>query len=202
MGNQMVIGLTGGIASGKSTVAKMFEAYNIVVLYADEMAKDTLQKGSDVYHKVAKAFKDTLNKKGDIDKSALARQIFDDENKRAQLNAIVHPAVKTIIEREIKALFARGETIVVIEVPLLFESGFDQLCDHTVVVYADEKTRLSRLIARDHIDATYAKKKMAAQMPLQEKVKRADTVIDNSETKEKTQQAFERFMKNLLNNTL
>ncbi len=193
----MVIGLTGGIASGKSTVAKMFEAYDVLVLYADIIAKAELQKGTRVHQQVAEAFPDTVDASGNIDKNALARHIFDDKHKRETLNAIVHPAVRKVIERHIRLLNEQGEPMVVLEVPLLFESGFDALCDHTVVVYADAISRKKRLMVRDGIDETYAKKKMAAQMSLEEKMARADTVIDNSGPQANTRRAFDQFMQKI-----
>jgi dephospho-CoA kinase len=177
----IVIGLTGGIASGKSTVSKMICDLNIPVIDTDKMAKETLKKGKPAYQKVVEVFtKDILLPGGDINRKKLGRIVFGNEERRQQLNKIVHPIVWKEVELEIKQYASKGAKVVVVDVPLLFESSFDRICDVTICVYTTAFKQLERLMERDYIDETYAKMKIEAQMPLEEKCAKSDFVIDNS----------------------
>jgi dephospho-CoA kinase len=177
----LIVGLTGGIASGKSTVTQMFHDAGIPVIDTDQIAFDLLQKGTDVYDRVVSHFSsDILLSSGDINRKVLGQIIFANKQKRDVLNDLVHPHVSHIVDSEIIRLQELGEDVIVIDVPLLFESGFDKKCDRTIVVYTNPKAQLERLVDRDHITKEYARMKINAQLPLSEKVDMADFVINNS----------------------
>jgi dephospho-CoA kinase len=192
------IGLTGGIATGKSTVSTMFHQLNIPVIDTDKIAYDLLKKGTDAYYEVVEVFTDDLLLTDlEINRKKLGKLIYYDEKKRKILNSIVHPKVKTIVLNEIKRLTDLGNTIIVVDVPLLFETDFVCFVDKTVVVYASYEDQLKRLIDRDKISEEYAKQKIASQMPIQEKVKRADYVIDNSFSILETKKVFNKILEEL-----
>ncbi len=194
----MVVGLTGGIATGKSTVAQMFVDEGIPVIDTDTIARDLLHKGTDPHAAVVDAFgKDILLTDGQINRKMLGRIIFGDPNKRKTLNDIVHPHVLRIVETEIERYTELGQPLVVVDVPLLFESGFDEVCDKTVVVYTSPEQQLKRLIERDVIQSEYAQMKIAAQMSVEEKAERADFVIDNSFSILQTKKDFVKILKEL-----
>ena len=176
-----VIGLTGGIATGKSTVSNMFKARGIPVLDADQIAHDLLERGTKVFQQIVDEFgEDVVSSTGCICRKTLGRIVFDDASKRERLNNIVHPEVKRIMCQQIDAFKSSFEPVIVLDVPLLFESGFHTLCDYTVVVYTDEETQLKRLMKRNNLTQEEAMKRINAQMPLKDKVQLADWVIDNS----------------------
>ncbi len=175
-----IIGLTGGIASGKSTVASFFKAQNIPVIETDQIAKTVLSPGSDAYDRVVQHFGEAiLLSEGIINRKALGERIFKNESERETLNQIVHPEVRTITQSKVDVLKKEGHDLIVIDVPLLFEAGFDQDVDSTLVISVPKEIQIERLMARDGIDKAYALKKINAQIPLKEKRQRADYVIDN-----------------------
>lgn len=194
----LVVGLTGGIATGKSTVAQMFVDKGIPVIDTDTIARDLLHKGTDPHAAVVDAFgNDILLTDGQINRKMLGRIIFGDPNKRKTLNDIVHPHVLRIVETEIERYKELGQPIVVVDVPLLFESGFDEVCDKTIVVYTSPEQQLKRLVERDVIQTEYAQMKIAAQMSVEDKAKRADYVIDNSFSILKTKKDFVKILEEL-----
>jgi dephospho-CoA kinase len=193
-----ILGLTGGIATGKSTVTDMFLERGIPVIDTDRIARDLLQKGTETYRDVVEAFgTDILLSDGSIHRKKLGQIVFRNAKKREQLNQIVHPHVRHVVESEIAIYREQNKPLVVIDVPLLFETGFDALCDKTVCVYTTREKQVARLIERDQIDATYANIKIDAQMPLSEKCDKADFVIDNSTSILETKKAFNRVIEQL-----
>lgn len=187
----LIIGLTGGIATGKSTVANFFKEADIPVIETDVIAKNVMQKGSDVYQAVRDYFgEEILLSNGEIHRKLLGQLIFSDAEKRQFLNDTVHPAVKTVMLREIEKYRLEGKKLIIVDVPLLFEAGFDQSVDLTLVVATDEMTQLNRLMERDNIDKALANQKIKAQWPLVEKKEKADFVLDNSESILSTKKAF------------
>lgn len=191
-----VIGLTGGIATGKSTVLKMFQQKNIPVIDTDKIARDVMEINQAAYFKVVAYFgKEILLPTGDINRKKLGEIIFKNKEKREKLNSLVHPEVKKVVLEEIKYYQNLGHELVVVDVPLLFESNFDKLCDITIVVYTEEHIQYERLMKRDNLSYEEAKRRIDAQMKLSEKVKLADFIIDNSSTIEET----EKQLINLLN---
>lgn len=177
----LVIGLTGGIASGKSTVAHMFQKRGITVVDADVIAKEAVEKGMPAYRKIAETFgAGVLLDNGGIDRKKLGELVFQNEDKRMQLNAIVHPEVrKTMIKERDKAIQAR-ERFVVLDIPLLYESGLEHLTDKVLVVWVPKELQLERLMERNSLSEKEALNRIHAQLSLDEKKKKADAVIDNS----------------------
>lgn len=184
----LVVGLTGGYASGKSTVARIFVEMGAVLIDADELAREVVRPGKPAWSEIVAHFgKGILLENSEIDRKALAEIIFRDEKERERLNSIVHPMV---LEEELKAIDEiRGkkpDAIVIMNVPLLIESGHFNYCDRIVVVTVDEETHIKRLMDRDGFTREEAIRRISSQMPLSEKVKYADFVIDNNGSIEET----------------
>ena len=189
-----IIGLTGGIATGKSTVSKMFQEKGIPVLDADIIAHEVMGKGTPVFKQIVETFGESVVlPNGELDRRKLGEIVFNDSYLREQLNRIVHPAVKDVMLERIRRIDPQVP-LVILDVPLLFESGFDSICEQTIVVYTDEKTQLERLKHRNRLSTEDALKRIHAQMPLAEKIKRADVIIDNSRTIDETQKQVSEFI--------
>ncbi len=194
----IIVGLTGGIATGKSTVSKFFIDEGIPVIDTDLIARNLLSKGTKTYYEVIQFFSNEIlltNK--EINRKKLGRVIFTNPKKRKKLNEIVHPKVRDEVNEQIKKYEEKGHPIIVIDVPLLFETKYQEVVDKTIVVYAKEIKQLERLASRDNISVEYAKMKIDAQMPLSEKVERADYVIDNSFSILQTKRDFLRVLKEI-----
>lgn len=183
----VVIGLTGGIASGKSTVSNMFGELHIPVIDADVIAREVVEPEKEAYNKIVEVFgNEILEKNGELDRAKLGGIIFHDEEKRMQLNHIVHPAVRKEMQKQKEAYIGEGREVVVLDIPLLFESKLTELVNYTVVVYVDGNTQLARLMNRNGFTEEEAKARIASQMQLEEKVALADYVINNNGTIEET----------------
>lgn len=195
----IVLGLTGGIATGKSTVAQMFKDENIPLIDSDKISRDVLKVGNEGYDEVIKMFKhdNILLTNNEINRKRLARVIFSNHQKREKLNKIVHPKVKQIVLSEIDKHKQLGTPIVVVDVPLLFESDFNEIVDKIIVVFTEKDLQIERLIDRDKITEEYAQMKIDAQMPLDEKISKADFVIDNSKSILQTKRDFIEVLKHL-----
>ncbi|WP_457982423.1 dephospho-CoA kinase [Bacillus paralicheniformis] len=177
----LVIGLTGGIASGKSTVAQMFQQCGITVVDADVIAKEAVEQGMPAYHKIAETFgQGVLLETGGIDRRKLGEIIFTNEEKRMQLNAIVHPEVRKMMIKQRDEAIRAGERFVVLDIPLLYESGLEHLTDKVIVVWVPMELQLERLMKRNRLTEDEALNRIHAQHSLDEKKKKADAVIDNS----------------------
>lgn len=175
-----IIGLTGGIASGKSTVSAMLRDLGARVLDADAYARQAVQPGSAALCEIVAAFgPEVLLPDGTLDRRKLGAIVFADPAARQRLNGIVHPRVRELMRADIERARAEGLPAVVIDVPLLFEGGLDRLCDETWVVQVDRATQKARLRARDRLSEAEAEARLDAQMPLSEKAARATAVIDN-----------------------
>ena len=175
----VILGLTGGIATGKSTVAKLFEKRGAYLSDTDSVAKHVL-KDDAALKEIHAAFGDGAFTDNVLDRHKLAQIIFSSPEKRNTLNMIVHPKVRKRVNNCLKTIETNDTNLIVIEVPLLFEAGFEDLCDKTLVVHTNNTIQLERLTKRDAIDASYAQKKINAQMPMEDKMKRADYLVDNS----------------------
>jgi dephospho-CoA kinase len=190
-----IIGLTGGIATGKSTVAEMFRNANIPLIDTDVIAKEVLNKGSVGYLEVVDYFtEDILHTDKEINRKKLGRIIFTNSKKLKKLNSIVHPKVKDFVLTEIEKNRQMNKELVIIDVPLLYESGFDSLVDEVIVVYVDQELQVQRLMDREQITKEYAMMKIKAQLPLEEKVKKATYVIDNSSSILDTKKQFTKIL--------
>jgi dephospho-CoA kinase len=183
----MIIGLTGGIASGKSTVAKIFEELGAVRIDTDILAREVVKPGQPAWQAIIREFGEgILDCERRIDRKALAALVFNDSIKLHKLNEITHPAVRALLREQVADAIRQGAKVIIIEVPLLFEAGFEKEVDKTIVVSVNEQTQFARLMQRDGITRDEAAKRIAAHMPLWEKVQRADMIIDNSGAPEET----------------
>lgn len=178
-----LIGLTGGIASGKSAVARMLAAAGVPVVDADVLAREVVAPGTEGLRAVAARFgAAALAPDGSLDRKALGAIVFGDALARRDLNAIVHPAVASLAVQRLDALRQGGASVAVYEVPLLFENDLDAAMDATLLIAAPEATQLSRMAARDGFDEAAARARLAAQLPLEAKRRRATATIDNDGT--------------------
>jgi dephospho-CoA kinase len=176
-----LIGLTGGIASGKSTAAKEMEALGAAVIDADQIARDMVAPQSPALSHIVQAFGNgVLGEKGDLDRKALARLVFSDPQARKRLEGLLHPAIQAVMMERVEQFRQTGVSAVVLMVPLLFEKGMETLMDEIWVVALDPETQMRRLMGRDSLTREEAANRIAAQMPLKEKALRADVVIDNN----------------------
>lgn len=182
-----VIGLTGGIASGKSTVAAMFAALGAPVIDADQVARDVVEPGQPALAEIVAAFgAEMVDAGGRLDRKRLGAVVFGDPERRRALNAIVHPRIGAETTRRIAEARARGVEELIYEAALLVENGIHRGLDGLVVVAVPTEVQLARLMARDGLDERDARRRLDAQAPLAEKVAAADWVIDNAGTREGT----------------
>jgi len=185
----LVIGLTGGIASGKSTVSAMFTDMGITVIDADIEARLAVEPGEKAYNDIVSHFgTDILEDDRTINRPKLGEIIFNNEEKRLLLNSIVHPAVRERMAQKRKQAEAADEKAVVLDIPLLFESKLTELVEKIIVVYVDEQTQLERLMKRNGFSEEEASARIKSQMPLKDKVSLADAVIDNTGNIEQSKQ--------------
>ena len=177
----LLVGLTGGLATGKSTVSAILTSLGCVVLDADVLARDVVEPGQPALATIAAEFgPDVLGPDGRLDRKRLGAIVFADPARRKRLEAITHPAIRDRFLARVAELQARGyEGLVVWDAPVMIESGNYQNMDRLIVVTTDAATQRARALARDG-DPTDAERKIASQMPLAEKAKLADYVIDNS----------------------
>lgn len=185
-----IIGLTGGIGTGKSTVSKIIKDRGFPVIDADLIAREVVNIGETAYFEIVESFgKQILNDDGSIDRKKLGNIVFGDVNSRLNLNNIVHPQITKKIKEEI-LLYSSFNNIIFLDIPLLIEEleNFNKsgiFFDEIWLVYADEKTQLNRVIERDNTDSESAVSRIKSQMPISEKLKYADIIIDNTGNLEK-----------------
>jgi len=197
--SSMILGVTGGIATGKTIVTEKFKALGAEVVSADQLARDVVRPGSETLDLLAARFgPGILRSDGTLDRQALARLIFADDNAREDLNRITHPAIAELAERRLSALRECGARLVVYEAPLLFEAGAEGRVERILVVTAEPAVQLQRLMGRDHLTRQDALDRIRSQMPLAEKTARADYVIDNSGSREATLRQVEKLFAQLL----
>ncbi len=192
----MDIGLTGGIASGKSTVAEMIRRYDLPIIDADVMARKVVEPGEPALQDIFRLFGDDMKAEdGGLDRKKLGAVIFKDEEKRKVLNRILHPAIRKGMLDQAAALKEQGSVHIVFDIPLLFESQLTHMVDQTLLVYVDAKTQLSRLVERDGSTEEEAFDRIQSQMPIEEKKELADDVIDNTGTREETEEQLNNILK-------
>ena len=191
----MILGLTGGIATGKSTVTAMLRERGIPVIDADQIAREVVEPGKPAYEAIVRHFgRDILLEDGQIDRKKLGEVVFSDEAERQKLNAIVHPEVRRVMRQEAVVAEANGAPIVFMDIPLLYESKLQYLVEKIVVVYAPSDMQLARMMERDELDEEQAKKRLRAQFPIDQKKLEADFLIDNSQSREETQRQVEELL--------
>lgn len=176
----MIVGLTGGIASGKSTVSNLFRKYGIEIVDADKVAKEVSEKKESI-EKISNIFgKDILDSDGKIVREKLREKAFKNRELLQELNKIIHPQVMEYFKRK-KEENSKDE-ILIFDIPLLYEAKIEYLCDKIIVVGVDVQKQIRRVVARDGSSEELAKKIIFNQMPLDEKIKKADIVIMNDGT--------------------
>jgi len=176
-----VIGLTGGIASGKSTMARFFRDKGAAVLSADTIAF-ALAKPRQILYRlyVAHFGEEILQADGTLDRRAIGRLVFGNESERQWLDETTHPILERAMRRQIAVKQAKNFPVIILDVPLLFEAGWDKMTEENCLVFVDEAVQLARLMRRNGYTEAEARARIAAQMSLSEKKKRADTFIDNN----------------------
>ncbi|MGV0167126.1 dephospho-CoA kinase [Furfurilactobacillus sp. WILCCON 0119] len=183
----IIIGLTGGIASGKSTVSKMLAAQHLPIVDADQVAHEVVAPNTPTLAQLVKTFgKEILTTTGTLNRRRLGQLVFADPEKMTQLNAIIQPVIRTAIKGQLARLTADKAPIIVLDAPLLLEQHYEAEVDLVVVVSVPRSIQLQRLMARDQLTTSEATRRIMSQQPLAEKVQQADFVIDNSGSVEAT----------------
>ena len=185
-----VIGLTGGYASGKSMALSFFRRMGAHVIDCDLIARQVVEKGSQGLARVREAFGEmALTTDGTLDRGRIAHLVFSDEASRKKLEGILHPLITDRVFREVESVMEENENqVVVVDTPLLFETGLDKRMDKTVVVVCGEEEQVRRGMARDGLTREEALARIRAQFPLEEKAQKADWVIDNSGSQDQARQ--------------
>jgi dephospho-CoA kinase len=181
-----VIGLTGGIASGKSTVAAMLRDLGATVIDADEASRAVVEPGTPGLRAVVEAFGAEVLDGERLDRWKLGAIVFEDEEARRRLEAITHPLIRAWMADRQREAEERGDKRVVVDIPLLYENGLDRGLKTVIVVYAPAEVEMERLMARNGLSRPEAEQRLTAQLPIEEKKARATYVIDNSGTREET----------------
>ncbi len=193
-----IIALTGGIGTGKSTVSNLFKEKGVTVVDLDQLVRDLQKPGKDVYNRIVETFgKTILTEDGEIDRKKLGEIVFADPVKREKLNKIVHPKVLSELKDRLFKLEKKGEKLIVVEIPLLYELGLQKLFDAVILVYAPEDVQLKRIMTRDSLSEQEAINRINSQISIEEKRKRAKYIIDNSGSLENTRQQFDVLFKEL-----
>jgi dephospho-CoA kinase len=185
----LIVGLTGGVASGKSVVSRILKEEGAYLIDADQIARELVQPRTSAWEELVKVFgKEILQKDGSIHRKQLAAKVFSDPTQRDLLNRTLHPRIKEEMGRRLKAIGQKDpEAIVVIDAPLLVETGDHREMDKVIVVISTEAQQIARLREREGMDQEEARRIMASQMATEEKVKVADFVIRNEGSLEETE---------------
>jgi dephospho-CoA kinase len=194
------IGLTGGIASGKTTVARMFKTLGAQLIDADRIAHQALQKGTPPYKKITKKFgRACLDKKGEIDRKYLGKIVFSDPEKIKIVNAIVHPYVfKKEKEEEKKILKKNRNAVIIYDIPLLIETGSHLKMDKVILVYVKREKQLERIMIRNRLTREESMNRVRAQLPFYQKKKHADYLINGDEIREKTEKKVKKIFEKII----
>lgn len=196
----LIVGLTGGIASGKSTVSLLLKNKGAVIIDADEISRNILIPGKPAWTKVIEHFGEkVLRDDENIDRKKLAQIVFSDKKELELLNSITHPIIIEEIKRQLEYYKKVDEEVVVIDAALLLELGLNSLVDEVWVVAVDEKTQLERLMLREkNLSRKEALKRIKSQMPLQDKLKYAQRIIDNTGEIERTKKQLDEIWRGIL----
>ncbi len=193
-----LVGLTGGIASGKSTVAKILERLGAAIVNADELAREVVEPGREAWKEIIAAFgPQVLQTDQSLDRQKLRTLIFNQPEARKRLESIIHPRVRALAEERIRQHAAAGYSVVIYEVPLLFEGNLQEWLRPVILVACDMETQTARLQERDHLTAADARKHIAAQMSLAEKRRRADYIIENNGSLEDLERQTQEILKKI-----
>jgi len=198
------VGLTGGIVSGKSTVAKMFRDLGAKIIDADKLGHKVILPHKPAWEKIVKLFgKGLLKEDLSIDRKKLGEIVFSDQRLLKKLNEITHPEIIKLIKKRINLVKNKTcengkEEILIIDAALIYEAKIDNLMDKIIVVYIEENEQIKRLKKRDNLSAEEALKRVKSQMSTNKKIKFADYIIDNSNSLDKTKEQVEKIWKNLV----
>lgn len=196
-----IIGLTGGIASGKSTTSNYLKEKGYIVLDADEYAKKIMEPGQIAYQNIVDYFgEDIVNDDKTINRKALGQIVFNSQQERQQLNQFTHPEVKRLM-REDQEKYSQNNHVF-LDIPLLFENNRHEMCDIVITVYVTYENQLTRLMNRNGFTEDEAKSRINSQMSLEEKKKMSDVVFDNNGTKEELFKQVDQFISKLENNLI
>ncbi|EOT43226.1 dephospho-CoA kinase [Enterococcus dispar] len=191
-----ILGITGGIASGKSTVVNVFKAKGFPIVDGDIVARKIVEPGKPALLAIKEAFgPEVITPTGELDRKKLGDIVFEDSAKRQQLNRIMNPYLRQQIKEEM-ALAKKQSPLVIADIPLMYEGHYDHYMDEVAVVYVDFLQQKKRLMARDNIDEKMAEAKINSQMPLAKKRELADTVFNNNGSKEETSQQVLNWLEN------
>ncbi|MBH8597563.1 MULTISPECIES: dephospho-CoA kinase [unclassified Thermoactinomyces] len=195
----MLLGLTGSIATGKSTVAEMLKRRGAVVVDADQVARKVVEPGSLGLNRIKGTFgSEMLTADGQLDRAKLGELVFADEEARLRLNALLHPLIMDEMKRmTAESLDKNPKSIVIWDVPLLIEENLTQFVEQVIVVYVPQAIQLKRLMERNHLTKTEAIKRMQSQLSIEEKKKVADYIIDNSGSLEETERQVDQLWRYL-----
>ncbi|HDE3436253.1 dephospho-CoA kinase [Staphylococcus aureus] len=189
-----VIGLTGGIASGKSTVSELLSVFGFKVVDADKAAREAVKKGSKGLAQVREVFGDeAIDENGDMNRRYMGDLVFNHPEKRLELNAIIHPIVRDIMEEEKQEYLKQGYNVIM-DIPLLFENELENTVDEVWVVYTSESIQMDRLMQRNNLSLEDAKARVYSQISIDKKSRMADHVIDNLGDKLELKQNLERLL--------
>lgn len=200
----MIVGLTGGIVSGKSTVAKMFKDLGAKIIDADQLGHKVILPHKPAWEKIVRLFgKDLLKEDLKINRKKLGRIVFNNQNLLKKLNEITHPEIIKLIKKEISLAknktYKNGkEKILIIDAALIYEAKINNLMDKIILVYIEENEQIKRLKKRDNLSAEEALKRVKSQMSIKEKIRFADYIIDNSSSLDKTKEQVKKIWQNLV----
>jgi len=172
----LIVALTGGIGSGKSTVGQIFQDLGAIVIDSDQLARDVVERGTTGFDQIIAAFGDEVLKNGDLNRAALADLVFKDPAKRKQLEQVTHPLIRKAFAKIVES--ANGDSIVVNQIPLLVESNHDYKFDHVITVSASETVRIERLLKRG-MNLTQIQQRLQAQSNDAQREKISDSIIRN-----------------------
>lgn len=195
----MIIGLTGSIASGKSTVSAMLKRKGFPIVDADEIARLVVEPGSPVLLEISRQFgADIIKEDGSLNREKLGERIFGNAEEREKLNGIIHPAIRQEMLRQKDEWLLRGANTVIMDIPLLFESKLQSFVDKIIVVSVTPEIQKERLIARNVLSQEEADARISSQLPMKIKEQGADTVLRNNGTEEETEKQLEKVLKEWL----
>ncbi|MDX1807753.1 MAG: dephospho-CoA kinase [Paenisporosarcina sp.] len=191
----MIIGLTGSIASGKSTISAMLKEKGYPIIDADLVARLVVEPGTSNLREIERTFGHAvMHEDGTLNRDALGKLIFDDPAKRKQLNDLMHPAIRSEMLRQRDELFESGQKTLIMDIPLLFESRLQHFVDKILVVSVTEEMQLQRLMSRNSLSEEEASSRIQSQLPISEKEKGADAVIYNNGSIEQSKEQLERIL--------
>ncbi|MFL5321700.1 MAG: dephospho-CoA kinase [Myxococcaceae bacterium] len=180
MSGLRMIGLTGGIASGKSTVTELLRSLGAQIIDADQVAREVVEPGRPALLEISARFPGAVKEDGTLDRAALGERVFKSEEDRKALNAIIHPRIHEAVAEKVAALMAAGHELVLYDAPLLIENRLHEGLSGVILVSAPRELQISRLMARNGFTREQAEARIESQLPLEEKRKHATWVIDNS----------------------